>query len=127
MQRKPLIIYGEGQQTRDFLYVSDLVEAILLADKKNTPGEVFQIASGRETSILKLIEEMKRVLPEIKMDIRFEPARTGEISEITRVLKKPAVCWDLILRRNWKTGFGIPGNGFSRKTLFPRRDASDEV
>ncbi len=50
MQKEPIVIYGDGEQTRDFLYVSDLVDAILLADKANTPGEVFQIASGRETS-----------------------------------------------------------------------------
>lgn len=110
MQRKPLIIYGEGQQTRDFLYVSDLVEAILLADKKNTPGEVFQIASGRETSILKLIEEMKRVLPETKMDIRFEPARTGEILRNYASIEKarrllgfdPQTQLENGLRRTWQ-------------------------
>jgi UDP-glucose 4-epimerase len=79
MQGKPLIIYGEGHQTRDFLYVSDLVDAILLADRKDTPGEVFQIASGRETSLLELIDEMKKVLPEVKLDVRFAPPRTGEI------------------------------------------------
>lgn len=80
MSGKPLVIYGEGHQTRDFLYVEDLAEAILLADQRDAPGEVFQIASGRETSVLSLIEEMKRVLPDVKMDVRFEPARTGEIS-----------------------------------------------
>ena len=48
MQKEPLVIYGDGEQTRDFLYVADLVEAIVLADNGETPGEVFQIASGRE-------------------------------------------------------------------------------
>ncbi len=80
MRGEPLVVYGAGQQTRDFLYVADLADAILLADRKDAPGEVFQIASGRETSVLSLIEEMKRVLPGITMDVRFEPARAGEIS-----------------------------------------------
>jgi UDP-glucose 4-epimerase len=79
MQGKPLVIYGDGKQTRDFLYVGDLVEAILLADKTNTPGEVFQIASGKETSLLALLEEMRKVLPNVQMEVRFEAARAGEI------------------------------------------------
>jgi nucleoside-diphosphate-sugar epimerase len=55
------------------------VEAILLADKTNTPGEVFQIASGKETSLLALLEEMRKVLPNVQMEVRFEAARAGEI------------------------------------------------
>ena len=80
MQKEPLVIYGDGEQTRDFLYVADLVEAILLADSAETPGEVFQIASGRETSIRTLLETMKKVLPDLSFDIRYEPSRAGEIS-----------------------------------------------
>jgi UDP-glucose 4-epimerase len=73
------VIYGDGQQTRDFLYVSDLVEAILLADKTEPAGEAFQIASGRETSIRSLLDAMKAMLPDHRFDVRFEPARPGEI------------------------------------------------
>jgi UDP-glucose 4-epimerase len=79
MQRQPLVVYGKGEQTRDFLYVDDLVDAVLLADRAETPGEVFQIASGRETSIATLIERMKELLPSVKFQIRHEEARSGEI------------------------------------------------
>lgn len=80
MQGEPLAVYGDGEQTRDFLYVADLVDAIMLADKTETPGEVFQIASGRETSLRTLLDKMKEALPELKFDVRYEPARAGEIS-----------------------------------------------
>jgi UDP-glucose 4-epimerase len=80
MQKQPLIVYGDGQQTRDFVFVSDLVEAIMLADKANAAGEVFQIASGVETSLRSLLATMKEVLPGVSMDVRYEPARAGEIS-----------------------------------------------
>ena len=79
MQKEPLVIYGDGEQTRDFLYVTDLVEAILLADKGDTPGEVFQIASGRETSLRALLDAMKKAIPELTFDVCYEPARAGEI------------------------------------------------
>jgi UDP-glucose 4-epimerase len=80
MQGEPLIIYGDGTQTRDFVYVDDLVEAILLADQADAPGEVFQIASGIETSILSLLDAIKVALPEVALDIQFRPSRAGEIS-----------------------------------------------
>jgi UDP-glucose 4-epimerase len=79
IQGEPLVIYGDGQQTRDFLYVNDLVDAILLADKSDTPGEVFQIASGRETSIRDLLATMQKVLPDLAFDVRYELPRPGEI------------------------------------------------
>jgi nucleoside-diphosphate-sugar epimerase len=40
---------------------------------------VFQIASGRETSVRSLLEAMKAILPERKFEVRFEPARAEEI------------------------------------------------
>jgi UDP-glucose 4-epimerase len=80
MEQKPLVVYGDGEQTRDFLYVADLVDAILLADKAETAGEVFQIASGRETSIRTLLSTMKEVLPELRFEVNYEPSRAGEIS-----------------------------------------------
>lgn len=79
IQKEPVVIYGDGRQTRDFLYVGDLVEAVLLADKTDTPGEVFQIASGRETSIQSLVSAMKEAIPGLAIEPRFEPPRAGEI------------------------------------------------
>jgi UDP-glucose 4-epimerase len=79
MDEKVLTIYGDGQQTRDFVYVGDLCEAIVAClDKEKLQGEVFQIASGRETSVLGLAEKVKSLLPHGPM-IRFLPARKADI------------------------------------------------
>lgn len=53
---KPLTIYGDGRQTRDFTHVNDAVQALLLAmqRQKNFNGEIINIGSGIPTSILKL-------------------------------------------------------------------------
>lgn len=77
--RKPLTIYGDGNQTRDFLYTGDLVAAVLLALEKAPGGEVFQIASGRETSVNELIATMREVVPEARFEMTHEAARRGEI------------------------------------------------
>lgn len=58
-----LQIYGDGSQTRDFIYVDDLVEAIRLATRvEGVGGEVFQIATGAETTIGELTDSLVRVL-----------------------------------------------------------------
>lgn len=59
---KPFIIYGNGEQTRDFIYIDDLVEAIykimLLDDIKK---ETFQIATGQETQINEVVDIMNHI------------------------------------------------------------------
>ncbi len=74
-----LVVYGDGNQTRDFVFVSDLAEGLLRASEMDgIGGEVFQLASGVETSVnelLSLLGEAAGRVPEV----RREPARPGEI------------------------------------------------
>ncbi len=59
----PLEIYGDGAQTRDFIYVDDLIESVILAGtQKDIGGEVFQIASNRETTIDEITDQMVTIL-----------------------------------------------------------------
>jgi UDP-glucose 4-epimerase len=91
LQGQPLTIYGDGNQTRDFLFTEDLVAAVLMAIEKAPGGEVFQIASGRETSVNELIATMREVVPEARFETKHEPARRGEIlrnySDISKARK----------------------------------------
>ncbi|HET7841169.1 MAG TPA: NAD-dependent epimerase/dehydratase family protein [Terriglobia bacterium] len=91
LQGQPLIVYGDGNQTRDFLFTEDLVAAVLLALEKAPGGEVFQIASGQETSVNKLISTMREVVSEAGFEVKHEPARRGEIlrnySDISKARK----------------------------------------
>jgi len=54
LRRLPLRIFGDGSQSRDFIYVADAVEATVAALEKPLLNRVFNIATGRETTILKL-------------------------------------------------------------------------
>ena len=78
LEEKPLVVYGDGKQTRDFVHVEDICRAIELCFEKNVAGEAFQIGSGEETSILDLINELERIT-ENKAEVNFKPARSGEI------------------------------------------------
>jgi len=90
-ERKPLTIYGDGDQTRDFVHVDDVCQAIHLSLKSGGPfGEVFQIASGKETSVNDLISQLKKVTGS-DFDTVYKPKRIGEIrrnySDISKAKK----------------------------------------
>jgi len=75
---EPITIYGNGKQSRDFIFVKDVVRANLLAAGSDAAGEAFNICTGHETSMLDLLEELSEVSP-LRPEIRFESTRPGDI------------------------------------------------
>lgn len=83
MENLPLIVYGDGDQTRDFIYVEDLVDAIILSAKtQDIGGEIFQIASNSETSINELVSLMRPLLEQAGIDgvaVEYAGKRLGDV------------------------------------------------
>ncbi len=76
---KPVTIYGDGGQTRDLIYVGDVVRANLAASQHpSAPGQVFNICTGGETRIIDLIEVLLDLFPSAPAP-EFAPARAGDI------------------------------------------------
>lgn len=79
LSNEPMIIYGDGTQTRDFIYVDDLCDCIHRATTTDgLAGDVFQVAMGVETAIADLAELVQKVTG-AESEIQFEPKRAGEI------------------------------------------------
>lgn len=79
LEGKPLVVYGDGSQTRDYVFVDDLCEGIVAAMRARRRG-AFQLGSGAGTPLERLIEEISKVVePEFRPEVRFEPFRTGEL------------------------------------------------
>jgi len=106
---KPLTIVGDGNQTRDFVHVYDLVEAIIAAAEKAKSNQIFNVASGKETSV----NQIANIIGGDKISI---PKRPGEpdrsladISKISSELNwKPKISIDqgvkmmLQIIKDWK-------------------------
>lgn len=77
----PCEIYGNGTQTRDYIFINDLVNAIIKANKLKAGGEVFQIASSLELTVLELAEMLKCIFYEMgfEMKIKFGEKRVGDV------------------------------------------------
>ncbi|MGE5679753.1 MAG: NAD-dependent epimerase/dehydratase family protein [Bacillota bacterium] len=78
LEDQPIVIYGDGQQTRDFVYVKDVVKANVLAAASKDSNGVYNVANGSSISIKQLAE---LVISETnsKSSIVFEPERPGDI------------------------------------------------
>jgi UDP-glucose 4-epimerase len=69
-------IYGDGRQTRDYVYVGDVVRAMLAAAGHD--GGVFNVGTGRETSVLELYDAIQRAAG-IEREPEYAEARLGEL------------------------------------------------
>lgn len=100
------VIYEDGHQTRDFVHVEDIVQANLLAlDKEEANYEVFNVGTGRPTSVLKICELFQdRLGTTVQPDIR-EQFREGDIrhcyGDITKIQQK------LGYRPKWRLEDGL--------------------
>lgn len=72
------VIYGDGEQTRDFTYIDNVVEANVLAMESGSSGEVFNVACGERTSVNELVELLNEVLG-TDLAPRYEPPRPGDV------------------------------------------------
>ena len=79
LQGEPPVIYGDGLQTRDYTYVTDLAEATIKIYKvKATRGGVLNIASGKETTIKELISKIAKLM-NCKKPITYDKPRPGDV------------------------------------------------
>ncbi|MBU4189573.1 MAG: SDR family oxidoreductase [Candidatus Thermoplasmatota archaeon] len=82
---KPFTIVGDGNQTRDFTFVTDVVEAFILAAKSKLRNEIFNVGSGNHYSVNKLVELLGG-------DVVHIPKRPGEpdctFADISKITKK---------------------------------------
>jgi UDP-glucose 4-epimerase len=70
------VIFGDGQQTMDFVDVRDVARSNVLALASDLTDKVYNIASGTETSLAQLLDHLRRVMGREDIQPRYEPARS---------------------------------------------------
>ncbi len=88
LEGRPPTIHGDGAQTRDFVFVEDVVQALLLAAATGEAvGDAFNIGGGTSISILDLAHTLQQLIPD-SLDPIYAPPRLGDIrfseADITR-------------------------------------------
>jgi nucleoside-diphosphate-sugar epimerase len=87
--RRP-VVYGDGEQSRDFTFVHNAVHANLLAARRERPvgGEVINVACGQQTTLNELLRQMLDLLGRRDLQPVYEPARAGDVRHSLADLSK---------------------------------------
>jgi UDP-glucose 4-epimerase len=79
LNHSPIVVFGDGEQTRDYIYTEDLCKGIVQAIQSDLSG-VFQLGTGVATSINQLINNMKAMIgDQLAINVEYKVARLGEI------------------------------------------------
>jgi nucleoside-diphosphate-sugar epimerase len=107
LERRPPTIYGDGEQTRDFTYVANVVDGVLRAcEAPGASGEIINVATGGRISLNALFETMRRIVG-VELQPVYAEARTGDVRDSQADISKarnllgyePTVSFEEGLRR----------------------------
>jgi UDP-glucose 4-epimerase len=77
---RPITLYGDGGQTRDFTFVQDAVAATMAAGDRGVQGRVYNVGGGSRVSINEVLEIIGRSAGR-RLDVRREPAQKGDMRD----------------------------------------------
>lgn len=77
---QPFTLYGDGSQTRDFVYVGDVVDALIKISTETKESTVYNIANGGETPLIDVIHTYEDISG-VKLNISYKENRSGDISK----------------------------------------------
>ena len=77
---QPIVVYGDGEQTRDFTFVSDAVSATIAAAERGRPGAVYNIGGGSRVSVNHVLELVGRTVGRA-VAVRREPPQKGDMRD----------------------------------------------
>ena len=112
---EPLIVYGDGGQTRDFIYVDDVVKATILAlEGVGVEGETFNVCTGKPTSVNELVEVVRAI---VGRDLRvvYDEPRKGDIRSNYGDLSKAEKTLGFEAKTSLREGIEKMASGFCRK------------
>jgi UDP-glucose 4-epimerase len=119
LRGEPITIHGDGAQTRDFVFVDDVVDAWLrLLDTPESAGRALNVGSGRETSVNELADAVLDAFGETRStwDVRADPAQLGD-------QRRAAADTAAIRRLGWKAQVDL-AEGMARTVAWSRESGS---
>lgn len=118
LTNRPVTIFGDGKQTRDFTYIENVVDANLLAIKapKAATGEAFNIACGAHYSVLDLCNELSNILG-IPAKIVYSDARSGDVLDSYANIDKATELLGYVPKVNFSDGLAKTAKWFQNQYL----------
>ena len=77
---EPIVVYGDGEQTRDFTFVTDAVAATIAAARVGVPGRAYNVGGGSRVTVNQVLQIVQRVVGR-EVNVRREPAQKGDMRD----------------------------------------------
>ncbi|WP_267623684.1 NAD-dependent epimerase/dehydratase family protein, partial [Enterococcus faecium] len=80
-EKTEFTLFGDGSQSRDFVYIEDVIQALLLVAKEEKAlGQQFNVGTGKSTTLLELIHSIDQILG-TELALKYEAERSGDIRD----------------------------------------------
>jgi UDP-glucose 4-epimerase len=108
MAGKPMIVFGDGTQTRDFTYVSDTARGIMMAGFSDMAiGQTINLGNGREITINQLAEEVAKATGQSDSEIAYDSARPGDVLRLYADMSKAQKLLGFAPKVSLREGLGM--------------------
>ncbi len=105
--RRP-VIYGDGEQSRDFTYIDNVVDANLkAAESTKASGQVINVANGERISLNRLLEELKSLTGKTDVVADYSPPRAGDVKHSLADISRARNLLDFEPRVDLRTGLQL--------------------
>jgi len=122
---EPPVIYGDGCQSRDFVFVGDVVQALISAAKSaSAPGKVFNVGTGKSLTISGLWEMIAALSGSVAKPVN-QPPRPGDIPHSLSAIDSAAADLGFVPRVSLETGLGLTLDWYRGSTQKMKTSASD--
>ncbi len=106
---RPITVFGDGSQRRDFTYVGDIVEGTVAALQRSPAGEIMNLGRGKIETLNHLIKTVERVTGR-RLDVKHAPLQDGDVRVTAAIIDKarrlldynPQVDLETGIRRQWQ-------------------------
>lgn len=116
-KKEPLIVHGDGKQSRDFTYIDNVVDATIKACfVEEAKGEVFNVACGKNYTVLDVAKEIADVLG-VKINYKFTEPRPGDVRHTLADIKKAKDILGYEVKVDFKEGIKKTVDWFKRETF----------
>ena len=108
LNKEPIPIYGDGQNIRDWLYIEDHIDALLLVAEKGKPGESFCIGGNNERSNIQIVKMIYHILNELDESYFYDDSKIRFVKDRLGHDKRYAINSDLIKTKlGWVPNFSF--------------------
>jgi UDP-glucose 4-epimerase len=114
LERREIVVYGDGEQTRDFTFVGDTVDGTVRAAMTGQAGEMFNLGGGSRVTVNQVIRELESILGK-KVRVRYAESQAGDVRHTSANISRAAAMLGYAPRTKLADGLRMEAEWLARK------------